>query len=111
MVYFLIFLLLVFTSSNCQVSSTCGTGDIRLVGGSTVIEGRVEVCLNNVWGTVCDDGFPSSAIVRENAAAVICRQLGYSSDNGEQHKFTHKHMIKTHDFFFLYIAQLLSLTT
>ena len=50
----------------------CITGDIRLIGGSTSYEGRVELCRNNVWGTVCDDfwGFDD--------AAVVCRQAGFS---------------------------------
>ena len=49
----------------------CPPGDIRLVGGSVADEGRVELCLNNAWGTICDDGFDV------NDANVICRQLGY----------------------------------
>lgn len=54
----------------------CAHGDIRLVQFSSnnqrSYQGRVEVCINGVWGTVTDDGWDS----RE--ARVVCRQLGYS---------------------------------
>ena len=50
----------------------CDNGDIRLRGGSNIYEGRVEVCWNETWGTVCD-GYWST-----NDANVACRQLGFS---------------------------------
>lgn len=51
----------------------CTDYDIRLINGNTVdpLEGRVEVCINNAWGTVCDTGFSV------NDAQVICTQLGH----------------------------------
>uniref|UniRef100_A0A182PHK4 Scavenger receptor class A n=1 Tax=Anopheles epiroticus TaxID=199890 RepID=A0A182PHK4_9DIPT len=45
---------------------------VRLVGGPSAREGRVEINYHGTWGTVCDDDFG----VRE--ARVICRQLGFN---------------------------------
>lgn len=56
-------------SVRCQ---GCVTDDIRLIGGSQPFEGRVEICRNNVWGTVCDDSFGVPD------ATVACRQAGFS---------------------------------
>ena len=52
----------------------CTQGDIRLQG-DTATSGRVEICNNNIWGTVCDD------LWGVEDAKVACRQLGLPSSS------------------------------
>ena len=46
--------------------------NIRLTGGSTAYEGRVEVYINGQWGTVC-----SMEEVTTAEAATLCNSLGF----------------------------------
>ena len=56
--------------------ANCTDGEIRLFGGSSRLEGRVEMCANRAWGTVCGQSTWSRS---EREANVVCRQLGYSA--------------------------------
>lgn len=47
-------------------------GSISLKGGSSLREGRVEICMDGEWGTICDNTWD------EPNAQVVCRQLGFS---------------------------------
>ena len=60
------------------IHAGCSQNAVRLQGSTNALSGRVEICNNNVWGTVCDDLWGAAD------ARVVCRQLGYSP-NG---KFT-----------------------
>ena len=47
-------------------------GQLRLADGVSSTSGRLEVFLDDDWGTVCRAGFTAGA------AQASCRQLGYA---------------------------------
>lgn len=53
----------------------CVEDELRLADGGADFRGRVEICRNEMWGTVCNEMWSASD------ANVVCRQLGYSRHN------------------------------
>lgn len=49
-------------------------GAVRIAKGPSQLIGRVEVCVNRTWGTVC-----ATQDWNDLAASVVCQQTGHSS--------------------------------
>ena len=60
-----------FTVAVMVLFTTGRARPVRLVGGPSPREGRLEVHYSGRWGTVCDDHF------NDAAARVVCYVLGY----------------------------------
>ena len=76
-----------YNIANTTLPGECYQGEIRLadttdVGGVSQ-EGRVEVCVNNAWGTVCDRQFGAVD------AAVFCDQVTGFQRSGKLHVLCH----------------------
>ena len=54
---------------------------MKLVDGETETEGRVEVCLGGVWGTICNDHWS------HEDSNVVCGELGLLSSGSPQHQY------------------------
>jgi len=65
-----------FFLSWLSVNSGCAEGGVRLAGGESEMEGRVEVCHNQTWWAV-------SASYNWNIrdATVVCKHLHYPSNS------------------------------
>lgn len=62
-------------------SANCSDGDTRLQDGTSnlatgVMEGRLEICINEAWGSVCTDHFGSAE------AAVVCNSFNLTGRGG-----------------------------
>ena len=53
-------------------TGSCIDGTVRLSGSSVEIAGRVEICLEEIWTSLCDQSWDFKD------AQVVCRELGYS---------------------------------
>ena len=52
--------------------TACTNGTVRLVGGASSNEGKLEYCYNGAWSPVC-------YIFQAKEAMVACKQLGFSN--------------------------------
>ena len=57
-----------------EAYTECSSGSVRLVdssgnAGNAGNKGRVEMCIANQWGTICDDSWS------EAASAITCKQM------------------------------------
>ena len=64
---------------------------MRLEGLSSFRAGRVEICHNGVWGTIC--GESDTIPWAEKNAQVVCKQLGYSGALNSILQDTYEHIM------------------
>jgi hypothetical protein len=59
----------------------CIETKVRLFGGKTPYDGRVEICVNDHWVSLCAENWD------DRHAAVVCRQLGHNTTSYAVHMF------------------------
>ena len=59
------------SAMNIIFLTDCVEGSIHLAGGNNNTEGRIEICHNRIWGSICDHGWDTIDV------EVLCYQLGF----------------------------------
>ena len=67
-----------YHNHNNYSDTACVNGTVHLVGGHNVKEGRVQVCYNREWHSICSDNWSDM----DGEADVVCSTLGYSAELG-----------------------------
>lgn len=67
-----VLVIFLFLATPTTASVPCSNSDVRLQDGSNEREGRIEICMNGQWGTICNN------LWDDQDATVVCRQLGFS---------------------------------
>ena len=75
-------------------------GTVHLVGGHNVKEGRVKICYNGEWHSVCGDRWSEMG----GEADVVCSTLGYSDELGQEE---HIYLQINNNLFLIYMQFLL----
>ena len=63
-----------------NVVADCEEGEVRLEDGTHESNGRVEICQNGIWGSVCSD-----TMWGVEDACIVCRQLQFTLDGTNNH--------------------------
>ena len=71
----------IFADTNDTVDLFCNDGDVRLVDGVNELGGRVEMCYNKFWGSVCHQKWQTGD------ADIVCKQLHFQP-TGIYQKYT-----------------------
>ena len=66
--------MIIIIDAESLTEDNCTDGDVRLVGTPLLSQGRVEICIDSNWGTICRDSWDN------HDAAVVCEQLGFGRD-------------------------------
>ena len=64
--------------------AACEHGAVQLADGGYSFEGRLEVCVNGLWGTICDTDWSKVE------SSIVCNQLGFLAF-GKSHQYVPIH--------------------